>query len=75
MKFHVGYIGGEDRNGYSCFIHKAGCRDIGRAHYEHSYDHEGTLESAIETYLDDDMRDQGWDESIIKVFPCVEGAH
>lgn len=72
MKYHIGYIGGEDKNGYSCYIHKLGCQDIKKQVVDSSYTIEGTLQEAINSYLDDEMKEMGYDESIVKVFNCCE---
>ena len=77
-KFHVGYIGGNDREGYSCFIHSADCADIAKESVKRrGFDYysnvvEGTLEDAINSYLDEEMREMGWEEDVVTVFPCAE---
>jgi hypothetical protein len=71
--FSIGFIDGEDRHGHSCFIHKQGCRDFYTRGFVDHYTVTGTLDEAIESYLDAELREQGFDESIVKVFPCAEG--
>jgi hypothetical protein len=38
--------------------------------YDYSYDVEGTLQDAIDSYLDEEMKEMGWDDGIVKVYPC-----
>lgn len=71
-EFFIGYIGGEDRNGYSCYIHRAGCKNIARGEYNVTHLHTGTLESAVDWYLDDELKNMGFDQEIVKVFSCAK---
>ena len=58
-------------------IHAKGCTAIGRTLREHggfTYDVEGSLQDAIDTWLDEETRDMGYDERHVHVHRCAREA-
>lgn len=58
-------------------IHKAGCRDIARESREHgsvSRDVEGSLQDAIDYYVDDELLEMGYTVEDVKIHACCKDA-
>ena len=58
-------------------IHLSGCKDIKRNVAENgaaTYEVEGSLQDAIDSYLDDEMKEMGWteDTGCLKVHNCAK---
>lgn len=58
-------------------IHAAGCADIERSERKRNGTHcfkafDGTVEAAVSDILDAEMREMGYDESHVRVFPCCK---
>lgn len=55
-------------------IHKAGCsyidKDI-KAHDGHTWDVAGTLEDALNNYMDDELIEMGFSTDAVKVHNCA----
>ncbi len=55
-------------------IHRQGCRDIDRDannHGGHVSDPFPSVAAALADYIDDEMREMGYDESCVRVLPCT----
>jgi hypothetical protein len=59
-------------------IHKVGCKDIAKDAARHGgvcYEEVGpTLQDALDSFLDAEMREVGWSEDHVKILPCAKGA-
>lgn len=69
--FVIGVCGGEDAEGYSIHIHDRNCKAFKPQQFDSDYIFDGTLRQAIDDYLDEEMREMGWDENIIKTHDCA----
>lgn len=58
-------------------IHKAGCQYIQRDvkdHDGHTWDVEGTLEDALNDYIDEELIEMGFTTDDVKVHNCAMGS-
>ncbi len=70
-KFDMGYCGGEDAQGYSLHIHAHGCKAFKPTQFNEVEVFDGTVREAIDSFIDDEMKEMGWDESIVNVHNCA----
>ena len=69
---------GENSHGFSAAIHRTGCKDLEREardeRVEPGYGHLGpfsTVVAALNDYLDGDLEELGYDESIVHLPACT----